>query len=62
MVGGLLLRCVTFLCSVQNSDKNEAALVHNVKSNRIAAPCRCINSVPRGTKVNSSLICRITSM
>jgi hypothetical protein len=29
MVGGLLLRCVTFLPCAQNSDKYEAALVHN---------------------------------
>ena len=31
MVGGFLLRCVTFLSSAQNSDKNEAALVHHGK-------------------------------
>ncbi len=29
MVGGLLLRCVTFLPCAHNSDKNEADLVHN---------------------------------
>ena len=29
MVGGFLLRCVTFLSSAQNSDKIEAGLVHN---------------------------------
>lgn len=29
MVGGFLLRCVTLLSSTHNSDKHEAALVHD---------------------------------